>query len=55
MTQPPEIHGVANHADAVRSALSREEWFSTQFAVYRCTVEYPLLHSMVYMEISGTR
>jgi hypothetical protein len=47
--------GVARHPEAVRHVLERAGWLGTKFDVYRCRVEYPVLHSMLFYAADRVR
>lgn len=40
------------HAEMVRHALQRLGWDSRRFGVYRCRIEYPILHSIVRLKLT---
>lgn len=47
----PPVPGVPQHATAVRHVLEKLGWLNTKYDVYRCRVQYPLLHSLVHMAV----
>lgn len=49
----PALPGVPRHAGAISHALARAEWQDTRFDVYRCTVEYPMLHTLIALEVDA--
>jgi hypothetical protein len=51
----PAIEGAPRHPDAVRHALDKLGWLGTRFDIYRCRVEYPLLHSMLFYAVDKVK
>lgn len=51
----PSLQGSLRHADAVRHVLSRLGWTDTRYDVYRCTVQYPMLHTMVALRVDAAK
>lgn len=43
----PPLAGAPNHANAVRHSIERAGWAGTRFDVYRCSVEYPVMYTML--------
>jgi hypothetical protein len=51
----PPIAGVPRHAEAVRDTIARLGWSGTRFDIYRCTVQYPVLHTMVRVAVDALK
>jgi hypothetical protein len=51
----PDLRDVPQHADAVRRVLENRGWFGIKFDVYRCRVEYPMMHSLIVAKIDPLR
>jgi hypothetical protein len=51
----PPVAGAPQHADAVRDMLLRLGWLGARFDVYRCTVKYPVLHTMVRIAVDTVK
>lgn len=51
----PSLEGSPRHADAVQHVLSRLGWTDTRYDVYRCTVHYPMLHTMLSLRIDAAK
>lgn len=52
-TAPP-IPGVLQHPEIIRRAVASVGWTGTRFDVYRCVVEYPLLHTLLALNVDVT-
>lgn len=52
---PPELAEAPRHAEAVRHMLREQGWDGTRFDVYRCTVRYPVLHTMIRVAVDVAR
>jgi len=50
---PPPLNGSPRHHEAVSEVLRRRGWSHQRFDIYRCTVEYPVLHSMVVLRVDA--
>jgi hypothetical protein len=50
----PAIAGSPGHSEAVASVLRRAGWLGTKFDVYRCTVEYPVLQTLISLQVDGS-
>jgi hypothetical protein len=44
---PPALPGVPHHRDAVGAMLTRLGWTDLKYDLFRCVVEYPVLHTMI--------
>lgn len=53
METAPLIPGVPQHARAVQHVLDQVNWPGARFDIYRCTVEYPLLHAMISLDVDA--
>lgn len=51
----PPISEVPQHADAVREVLANVGWLGTKFDVYRCRVGYPILHTLICLDVGAMR
>lgn len=51
----PPIPEAARHSDAVRQVLDKLGWLGTKFDVYRCRVQYPVLHTLVCLDVDAVR
>jgi hypothetical protein len=51
-TSPP-ITGSPRHSEAVASVLRRVGWMGTKFDVYRCVVQYPILHTLLRVAVDA--
>jgi hypothetical protein len=51
----PPLSGSPQHAPAVRSVIERHGWGGLRFDVYRCRVDYPLMHSLLLAKIDMVR
>ena len=51
----PSIDGAPDHARAVQEVLRRHGVQDQPFDVYRCRVEYPILHSLVMLRTDPLR
>jgi hypothetical protein len=51
----PPIAGVPRHPEAVRETLGLLGWTGTRYDVYRCTVQYPVLHTMVRIAVDAMK
>jgi hypothetical protein len=49
----PPLEGSPRHAEAVRHVLARLGWLDTSFDVYRCRVQYPVLHTMMAIRVDA--
>jgi hypothetical protein len=47
--------GVPQHQRAVQLALEQVGWPGASFDVYRCEVEYPLLHTMISLDVDAAK
>jgi hypothetical protein len=52
---PPPVPGAPRHTDAVRDTLGRLGWLGRRFDIYRCTVQYPVLHTMVRIAVDAVK
>lgn len=52
-TLPPGIAGAPAYVDAVDHVLTRHGWQGVKFDVYRCRVQYPVLHSMLFYRVDA--
>ncbi|MCX5688720.1 MAG: hypothetical protein NTV94_02825 [Planctomycetota bacterium] len=52
---PPALDGSPRHHEAVSEVLRRRGWSEQLFDIYRCTVEYPILHSMVVLRVDAPK
>lgn len=51
----PSVPEAPRHTDAVRHVLGTLGWQGTRFDVYRCRVEYPVLHTLVHVAADTVR
>jgi hypothetical protein len=51
----PGIPDVPQHAKAMREAMGRVGWLGTRYDVYRCIVEYPLLHTLISLDVEAAK
>jgi hypothetical protein len=51
----PILEGSPRHSQAVRHVIERLGWMDTRFDVYRCSVQYPMLHTMLSMRIDAAK
>jgi hypothetical protein len=51
----PRVTGDPRHEEAIRAILARYGWLGTRFDVYRCRVQYPVMHSLVYLCVDSLR
>jgi hypothetical protein len=51
----PPIPEAPQHEDAVRHVLGKLGWLGTKFDVYRCIVRYPVLHTMIHVNVDAVR
>jgi hypothetical protein len=51
----PAIAGAPHHQSALRDILARHGWFGKRFDVYRCRVEYPILHTLLTLKVDPAR
>ncbi len=51
----PSLPEVPRHTEAVRHVLGTLGWLGTRFDVYRCRVEYPVLHTLVHVAADTVR
>lgn len=49
----PSLPEVPGHLSAVHHALASAGWGSTRFDLYRCTVQYPLLHTLLSLDVDA--
>jgi hypothetical protein len=49
----PPLEGSPKHGDAVRQALGRLGWLDTKYDVYRCRVQYPVLHTLMAIRVDA--
>jgi hypothetical protein len=49
----PPMDGSPRHAEAVRHALGRLGWLDTRYDVYRCRVQYPVLHTLMAIRVDA--
>lgn len=49
----PPLDGSPRHNEAVYHALARLGWLDTKFDVYRCRVQYPVLHTMLAIRVDA--
>ncbi len=52
MVDPPPAAGVPRYAEMVRTLLDHRGWYGTKFDVYRCCIPYPVMHSLVHLEVA---
>ena len=50
---PPTILDVPDHTEAIRHILTERGWFGTRFDVFRCSVQYPVLHTMIRLSVDA--
>jgi hypothetical protein len=55
METAPPISGAPHHPEAVHSALTLVSWEGMRYDVYRCTIEYPVLHTMISLDVDAIR
>ena len=55
MDSIPPVDGAPRYEEAVRTALKNCGWLGMRFDVYRCRVEYPVLHSLVTVAVDAGR
>lgn len=53
METSPSVPGAPQHPKAVRYALEQVGWLGTRYDVYRCIVEYPVLHTMISLDVDA--
>lgn len=48
------LHTVVSpgHADLMQSEIARLGWEATEFDIYRCEVQYPILHTAVHLRVT---
>lgn len=51
----PPIPHAPRHGDAVRSVLQKHGWLGTRFDVYRCRIQYPMLHTLLCIRVDSAR
>lgn len=51
----PLLGGSPNHAGAVRRVLEKLGWSGTRYDVYRASVQYPLLHTMLALRVDAVK
>lgn len=49
----PGIPEVPRFAEMVRKVCQDRGWAETEFDLYRCRVEYPIVHSVVHVHVAG--
>lgn len=49
----PSLDGSPHHGEAVHHALARLGWLDTKFDVYRCRVQYPVLHTLMAIRVDA--
>ncbi|MEX2219823.1 MAG: hypothetical protein WD749_13815 [Phycisphaerales bacterium] len=54
LDQPPAITGSGRHAEAVRYVLHHRGWLGSRYDVYRCRLQYPVLHTLVCLRADAT-
>lgn len=52
---PPSIDHVPRHGEVVRHVLERKGHWGREFDMYRCYVQYPVLHTCIVLRVDGTR
>ncbi|MEX2217691.1 MAG: hypothetical protein WD749_02940 [Phycisphaerales bacterium] len=52
-TAPP-LEGAPRHAEAVAHTLGALGWRDTRYDVYRCRVEYPVIHTLLALRVDAT-
>ncbi|MFO0831403.1 MAG: hypothetical protein U0637_06110 [Phycisphaerales bacterium] len=52
---PPAMPDAPGHHDAVATMISRMQWNDTTYDLYRCVVEYPVLHTMIRIAADAVR
>jgi hypothetical protein len=53
--EPPTVAGADRHHDAVRHVLREHEILGGRFDVYRCRVQYPVLHTLLVLRVDAAR
>jgi hypothetical protein len=51
----PAMEGSPNHAEAVHSVLERHGWLGARFDIYRCRVPFPVLHTLLCLNVDAAR
>jgi hypothetical protein len=49
----PPLEDVPDHSAAVRHVLASHGWLDTRFDVYRCRIQYPMLHTLLCTRVDG--
>lgn len=49
----PAVPGIPQHPDAVRHVLEPLGWHKARFDLYRCSVRYPALHTIIRLAVDG--
>jgi hypothetical protein len=52
---PTALAGVPDHREAVGASLARLGWADVRYDLYRCVVEYPVLHTMIRIAADAAR
>jgi hypothetical protein len=52
---PPVLEGAHRYHEAVQHVLRTLGWFGTKFDIYRCRVQYPVLHTLVCMRVDAAK
>jgi hypothetical protein len=47
----PAIAGAPRHHEAVREVLQRYGWLGARFDIYRCRVQFPVLHTLLALRV----
>lgn len=55
MEVPPAASGAPRYQEAVRHTLSKNGWLGGKFDVYRLSVEYPVLHTLLCVRADAAR
>lgn len=51
----PPIQGAPRHPEAVRHVLEKHGWTGTRFDLYRCRIQYPVLHTLLCIRVDAVR
>jgi hypothetical protein len=54
-TDVPAVAGAPHHSDAVRDMIRRSGWEGRRFDVYRCRIVYPVLHTLIALQVQPVR
>jgi len=49
----PPIEGSPRHPDAVQQVLESHGWLDVRYDVYRCRVDYPVLHTVMALRVDA--